>query len=277
MPRSHSLRLFAPEVPALAPQLTALGAVREAMDPDQETAWRRLDWLVVLATNAGTARWETANGTSQHRRGTVFALAQGCEHRQVVGPEWWGTDYLLLQGPWTTAITQGLFGQGGILPISMSQHGRSRFVHLLDVIIAQPPGWDWHVAAALAGLLGQLHAATQRETSGGGLDSRLAQVVDQDLAAPWSVPGLARHLNMSVSALAHRCVAECGLAPAAWLRRRRIQHARELLLTGLTVTAVSERLGFANPYHFSRVFRRETGQPPSAARQPAARGPLSLA
>lgn len=275
MPRSRSLRLFTPEVPALAPQLTALGAVREAMDPNQETTWRRLDWLIVLGTNAGTAGWETASGTSQHRRGTVFALAQGCEHRQIVGPEWWGTDYLLLQGPWTTAITQGLQEQGGSLPISMSQHARSGFVHLLDLILAQPLGWEWQVAAALAGLLGHIHTATQRASSDANLEGRLAQVVDQDLAAPWSVPGLARHLNMSASALAHRCVAECGLAPAAWLRRRRIQQARELLLTGLTVTAVSERLGFANPYHFARVFRRETGQPPSLARQAAARGPLS--
>ncbi len=275
MPRARSLRLFAPETPALAAQISELGAVREAMDPDQKTPWRRMDWLIVLATNAGTARWETASGISQHRRGTVFALAQGCEHRQVVGAAWWGTDYLLLQGPWTTAITKALQAQGGILPISMSQHARSDFVHLLDLIIAQPPGWDWQVASALAGLLGQLQTETQRESSGANLESRLAQVVDHDLAAPWSVPGLARHLDMSVSALAHRCVAECGLAPAAWLRRRRISQARELLLTGLTVTAVSERLGFANPYHFARVFRREIGHPPSAIRQSATRGPLS--
>jgi AraC-like DNA-binding protein len=45
----------------------------------------------------------------------------------------------------------------------------------------------------------------------------------------------------------------------------RIAEAQRLLrLPDASVTMVSEHLGFENPYHFSRVFRRHTGVAPSA-------------
>jgi hypothetical protein len=53
------------------------------------------------------------------------------------------------------------------------------------------------------------------------------------------------------------------MSTAAFVRLRRCQHARELLQSGASVTVTAERLGFANPFHFSRVFRQVTGDRPS--------------
>ena len=47
-----------------------------------------------------------------------------------------------------------------------------------------------------------------------------------------------------------------------------MDRAEELLrYRGLRVKEVSEKLGFANPYHFSAVFRRTRGEPPTAVRR----------
>jgi AraC family transcriptional regulator of arabinose operon len=46
-----------------------------------------------------------------------------------------------------------------------------------------------------------------------------------------------------------------------------VARAQDLLRhTDLSVTAVAARLGFANPFHFARAYRRQFGRPPSADR-----------
>jgi AraC family transcriptional regulator of arabinose operon len=48
------------------------------------------------------------------------------------------------------------------------------------------------------------------------------------------------------------------------LRRARVEEARRLLAAGdLSIKQVAIACGFASPYHFSKVFRRIDGLPPS--------------
>jgi len=47
-----------------------------------------------------------------------------------------------------------------------------------------------------------------------------------------------------------------------WFQRERIRAARRLLLDGRSVADAGDELGFANPFHFSRVFRRFEGVSP---------------
>jgi AraC-like DNA-binding protein len=55
-----------------------------------------------------------------------------------------------------------------------------------------------------------------------------------------------------------------GEAPARFFLRLKMRRAEEMLrYRGLRVKEVSEALGFTNPFHFSRVFRRVLGHPPS--------------
>ncbi len=81
------------------------------------------------------------------------------------------------------------------------------------------------------------------------------------------MPRLAQELGLTVGTLHARCAQHLGLTPAKALTRWRVSQARQLLAgTMLTVAAIAERLGFANPYHFARVVRRHTGFPPSKLR-----------
>jgi AraC-like DNA-binding protein len=58
-----------------------------------------------------------------------------------------------------------------------------------------------------------------------------------------------------------------GLTPMAFLRQERVEAARSLLLsTPWTLQAIAQQVGFADEYQLSRVFRRETGVPPSHLR-----------
>jgi AraC-like DNA-binding protein len=66
-----------------------------------------------------------------------------------------------------------------------------------------------------------------------------------------------RHLN--------RCFKqEVGMTPLNYLNRYRLQQAKTLLeQTGLSVTEIMSRVGYADSSHFAHVFRREVGISPS--------------
>lgn len=93
------------------------------------------------------------------------------------------------------------------------------------------------------------------------------------LAEPLTVPLLAREAGMSTRSFTRHFTAETGLAPLAWLNRRRVARARELLeTTDLPVAVVAQRSGLGTDDGLRQHFRRHLGTTPSAYRR-AFRGP----
>jgi transcriptional regulator GlxA family with amidase domain len=79
-----------------------------------------------------------------------------------------------------------------------------------------------------------------------------------------SVPTIARMLGISQRVLSQKCASLLNTSPAKALLRHRVQYAHQLLTqTEMSVKEVAYRLGFSNPYHFSRVYKQITGRPPS--------------
>lgn len=59
-----------------------------------------------------------------------------------------------------------------------------------------------------------------------------------------------------------------GRSPKQFMIDLRIQKAKQLLSEGvISVSAISERSGFSNPYHFCRLFKQRTGITPSEYRK----------
>jgi AraC-like DNA-binding protein len=87
-----------------------------------------------------------------------------------------------------------------------------------------------------------------------------------------TVRALATETRMSPRHLTNLCRRLFGEPPARLLLQLRLRHADEMLrYRGMRVKEVSEALGFANPYHFSRVFRRHNGRAPSFVQKAAFR------
>ncbi|NOU65979.1 helix-turn-helix domain-containing protein [Paenibacillus sp. LMG 31461] len=82
-----------------------------------------------------------------------------------------------------------------------------------------------------------------------------------------SVAGIAKELNMSRSQCSKLFSKVYGLSPRQYVSQLKLKQAKELLVTThLSMNHIADKLGFQSASHFSRQFRRWTGQSPSEFR-----------
>jgi AraC-like DNA-binding protein len=106
------------------------------------------------------------------------------------------------------------------------------------------------------------------------------ELMDADPTVQHSLWDLASQVAMSPFLFARVFRELIGLPPHKYLVRLRLERARTLLQSGMSVTDACYAAGFNNLSHFTRTFRRHFGCVPSAGRSiPAARlgGPLFAA
>lgn len=101
-----------------------------------------------------------------------------------------------------------------------------------------------------------------------GIDRTVVEVlrlIDQRLGDPdLTVAELAEAAGLSRRHLTRQLKKAVDLTPGALLRGRRIEEAKRRLEKGPdTIAGVATEVGFRSPSHFSQVFRRQVGCPPS--------------
>ncbi|MFL9679893.1 GlxA family transcriptional regulator [Streptomyces sp. KL110A] len=91
--------------------------------------------------------------------------------------------------------------------------------------------------------------------------------LDQNLAARYDLPALAREFGVSTRTLLRRFGAETGRTPLAYLHGARVRRAVHLLeTTDRTVAAIAADVGYRDPGTFAGIFTRHTGRRPSVHR-----------
>ena len=102
------------------------------------------------------------------------------------------------------------------------------------------------------------------------IDWRITWAVDhmqRHVADTITVPELAAKVNLSPSRFRELFSRQTGLGPVEYLQRLRLRRARLLIeRTFLTVKEVMALVGYNDPSHFTRDFRRHHGINPSALR-----------
>ena len=102
---------------------------------------------------------------------------------------------------------------------------------------------------------------------------RIHRIAMQHIRQNISLPELAAAMRVSPRTLHNRCRELFGTSPLQAIMKIRMDHALELLSgTAMTIKDISNYLGFPNPYHFSKVFKRFFQLPPTACRKKNARG-----
>jgi AraC-like DNA-binding protein len=100
----------------------------------------------------------------------------------------------------------------------------------------------------------------------GGRAHRIARAIElihQDYRKPLRIAGIARKLGMSISGFHHHFKAVTAMSPLQFQKELRLQEAQRLLLAGdVDAATAGYRVGYDDPSHFSREYKRLFGEPP---------------
>jgi len=104
----------------------------------------------------------------------------------------------------------------------------------------------------------------------GGLSSWQLRLIDERLrevrAAP-TLASLAQLCGISVRTLTRNFSRSRGCSIGTYVANSQMQHAKDLLAAGESVTSIAETLGFSTCANFCYAFRRAVGLPPRQFRQ----------
>jgi AraC family transcriptional regulator len=128
------------------------------------------------------------------------------------------------------------------------------------------------IASVLFELLRLSGSARAPAPEAGGLApwalKRVTDFMDASLTRSPSLPELARLVRLSPFHFCRAFKASTGEPPHRWLQRRRLEKAKLLLQdSGLSILDVGAAVGYEDPSHFSKLFRREAGLTPRAYRR----------
>ena len=98
------------------------------------------------------------------------------------------------------------------------------------------------------------------------LISRALAMLGQDPEISLSGEEVAARLNMGYESFRKLFKKASGLSPSAYRTRRRMDHARLLLLSELTISEIALRTGYGDLYTFSKQFKKSVGMSPRAYR-----------
>ena len=115
----------------------------------------------------------------------------------------------------------------------------------------------------LNGEHGQVIAAMAAAGSNLQKVAQIIGVMKSDLARPLRIEELAAKAHMSVSSFHHHFKAVTAMSPLQYMKRLRLTHARQILLSEDTDAAsTAYRVGYESASQFSREYSRMFGAPP---------------
>ena len=127
-----------------------------------------------------------------------------------------------------------------------------------------------HVCSAISGAARQLSAVDSQDSQ--FVVNAAIDYMRNHLNEPFSVGKLVNHIGYGRSRLFELFRANTGMTPSDYLRRLRLEAARELLAnTSRPVTEIAFKVGFNSSQYFSTVFLQYTGVTPTGFRSREAR------
>lgn len=114
--------------------------------------------------------------------------------------------------------------------------------------------------------LSKLEVAPSSQVAGRRINSKrlahIRELIESRLGDDINIADLAREARLDVRSFTRAFRAATGVAPYIYLTTRRLERAKELLATSMSITEIAAHVGYVNPSKFAAAFRRCFGCPP---------------
>lgn len=229
------------------------------------------DYGVVFVTRGQGYFHTTATGKVDISAGDLFFLFPGVWHdyRPVV-QNGWDEYWIVFRGHYPDFLLR----QGALSPDSPICHVGddeqilSLFIQMMRLAEMRAPEVKPVLAALTMQILALAIAMTQRRQIHHQRHALAIQKAKKQMEAQcdgeMDINQLARSLHLSYRHFRQLFKEATGLAPHQYHLQLRLNRAKHLLASeGLPVCEVAARLGFSDPYYFSRLFTKKMGSTPS--------------
>jgi len=231
---------------------------------------------VLIYCMAGAGFFTLDDTTRPVREGSLFVLPPGVFHRYYADTsDPWSIFWLHFTGERAADHLQALAVSDASPLIEVPNQTVMRdafeetYRHAIEGF--SDPG----LLGLTTGLSRLIALARIHSLAGGGrvrkTEDRVLAIIQQLHAEPardWQIDELASLAGLSLPHFTERFHKQAGCPPKQFLIRLRLQIASALMQdAGLTVAEIANRIGYDDPYYFSRLFRRHTGLSPRAYRR----------
>ncbi len=243
------------------------------------------DFIEVVLVLGGAGSHRTIYGDQPLSRGDAFILRPGAWHGYLnadglqLYETRFGLDLLAGELSWDDPAVEQLLwlaplslDRRGLLHVRLSDEQLTRVARVADEIhrAVTPSGSldrceEVARLRALVSELSRAFAARMPVQRKGKPEPHLAvtggiQLMESDLRRDWTLPELARRLEVDKSYLVRLFRAHTGMPPMRFLARMRAEWAAVLLLrTDRDIAVIGRLVGWDDPNYFARRFRAEFG------------------
>jgi len=222
---------------------------------------------LLLVVIAGSGRHRSRAGTTPLAPGLVGLVLPEDPGQLLSDPDHPFTyAYCRFAGAWAAAQARARIGAWGAawrkLPVAKqiaSLIGHMGRLHRVDL-----PACMGRAELLLIEALLALEPDREAPAAGRLSAERLHEFLRERIDRPSDLPAFARELGVSPAHLSRRCRSLSGRSVVHLHRDLKMAWARELLAQGDAIACVAQRVGYADPLYFSRVFHRAHGCSPRA-------------
>lgn len=235
---------------------------------------RILDSYSLVYITRGCGFFEsTSSGSQRIEAGDVFVLFPGEWHRYRPDSDTgWDEYWVEFDGDHARRIMdqRDVTPKKPVLSVGHDDAVLRLFLDLTELIRQSPTGFEHIIATQAEQIFARMLAAHRSH----GRDEGEAEMVRQAcirIMEQWDraidLGQLASGFGLGHSGFRKKFHRVTGMAPGQYQQQIRMNRACEWLRqSGLTVSEISERLGYESVFYFSRLFKRKTGQSPTAYR-----------
>lgn len=130
------------------------------------------------------------------------------------------------------------------------------------------PGAAHTLVHSYLGELADKTALVENQADSGSLFQTISAFVQDHLAERLTLTDVAGNINMSKEHLCRIFKSQTGMTVLEYIQREQLRHAKMLLQNpSFSIKEIAYQLGFANPSHFNRLFKKYTQITPLAFRK----------
>jgi AraC family transcriptional regulator, arabinose operon regulatory protein len=182
------------------------------------------------------------------------------------GDEPWHAAYAELAGEMALAALGHLIQRHGHVYAPASGDLLEILTHLADRPGDHHALWDVGASSRAASTILSSIAHT-RDSREGGVARKAIALFERNLTTPYTLEQAAAQLGISREQLGRSFRESLGIPPATWLRHRRLELARQLLMApDAQVRLVAGQVGYRSVSQFLRAFTARYGQTPGVLR-----------